>query len=54
MFARKLGRLAGLVFVLTVVFGGVGAAAANAAEPQPQAARSTDSSHTLNIGTEWE
>jgi hypothetical protein len=26
MFARKLGRLAGLVFVLVFAFGGVGAA----------------------------
>jgi hypothetical protein len=28
MSARKLGRLAGLVFVLAAVFGGVGAASA--------------------------
>jgi hypothetical protein len=28
MFARKLGRLAGLVFVLAAVFGGIGAASA--------------------------
>jgi hypothetical protein len=27
MFARKLGRLSGLVFVLVFAFGGVGAAA---------------------------
>ena len=26
MFARRLGRVAGLVFVLAVVFGGAGAA----------------------------
>jgi hypothetical protein len=30
MSARKLSRLAGLVFVLTAVFGGVGAASASA------------------------
>ncbi len=29
MSARKLSRLAGLVFVLTAVFGGVGAASAS-------------------------
>ena len=28
MSARKLGRLAGLVFVLAAVFGGIGAASA--------------------------
>ena len=32
MFARKLGRVAGLVLVLAVVFGGVGVAAGGAAE----------------------
>ncbi|WP_433374301.1 hypothetical protein ACQPZX_03655 [Actinoplanes sp. CA-142083] len=32
MSARKLGRLAGLVLALAVVFGGVGVAAANAGE----------------------
>jgi hypothetical protein len=32
MFARKLGRVAGLVLVLAVVFGGVGVAAGGAGE----------------------
>jgi len=32
MFARRLGRLAGLVFVLAVVFGGVGAASVDSGE----------------------
>ena len=32
MFAKKLGRIARLVLVLAVVFGGVGVAAGGAAE----------------------
>jgi hypothetical protein len=32
MFARKLGRVAGLVLVLAVVFGGVGVAAGGTVE----------------------
>lgn len=32
MFARRLGRTAGLVFVLAVVFGGVGATSVDKGE----------------------
>jgi len=32
MFAKKLGRIAGLVLALAVIFGGVGAAAGGADE----------------------
>jgi hypothetical protein len=38
MSARKLGRLAGLVFVLAVVFGGVGATAGADRSGAPTAA----------------
>ncbi len=47
MFARKLGRVAGLVLVLAVVFGGVGAAAGNADE-----SKSAVQFSTLSI--EWD
>ena len=46
MFAKKLGRVARLVLVLAVVFGGVGVAAGGAAEvhhtASPFGALSTD------------
>ena len=40
MSARKLGRLAGFVFVLAAVFGGVGAAQRGRASTRPAAADS--------------
>jgi hypothetical protein len=43
MFARKLGRVAGLVLALAVVFGGVGVAAGSAAK-----ARAPSGHHPLS------
>ncbi len=54
MLARKLGRLAGLVFVLSVVFGGIGAASAHEASADTGATQSTDSSYSTNKITEWD
>lgn len=57
MYARKLGRFAGLVFVLAVLFGGAGAAAADTGGPTTSnaaPARTSGAAHTSSFGTEWE
>ena len=48
MFAKKLGRIAGFVLVLSVVFGGAGAAHADAGDKYRASAQTT------SIGTDWE
>jgi hypothetical protein len=51
MSARKLGRVAGLVFVLAAIFGGIGAAAAG---PETGgSAAVTSAIQTLRIETTW-
>jgi len=58
MSARKLGRFAGLVFVLAVVFGAVGAVsveharAGNVADVQAQAASVAGQNSSLTL--EWD
>ena len=58
MSARKLGRFAGLVFVLAVVFGAVGAVSVeharggNAASVAAQ--DTTFASQTTNLTIEWD
>jgi hypothetical protein len=47
MSARKLSRLAGLVFVLAAIFGGVGAASAVAEHETGGAAATTATQLTL-------
>ncbi|MBU2668615.1 hypothetical protein KOI35_34405 [Actinoplanes bogorensis] len=56
MFARKLGRLAGLVFVLAAAFGGVAAVSAHdATESNAAAARSANSGPVQSsLGIEWD
>ncbi|MBB4695388.1 hypothetical protein [Paractinoplanes abujensis] len=57
MIARKLGRFAGLVFVLAAVFGGVAAVATSDADGLNSAAARTYNSgpvQTTNGGLEWE
>jgi len=51
MSARKLGRLAGLVFVLAAIFGGVGAATAG----HEIGGSTTDTSavHVLRFESTW-
>jgi hypothetical protein len=49
MFARKLGRIAGFVLVLSVVFGGAGAAHADASD-----ARRASAQTTASLGTDWD
>ncbi|MCY1137787.1 hypothetical protein OWR29_07235 [Actinoplanes sp. Pm04-4] len=56
MFARKLGRVAGLVFVLAAVFGGVAVSASGAEADSTAADRSSYSAptQTANFGVEWD
>ena len=57
MFARKLGRLAGLVFVLVAVFGGVGAASASTTGADDGTTSTTTTAgpvQTTNTGLEWD
>jgi hypothetical protein len=49
MSARKLGRLAGLVFVLAAVFGGIGAASA----AQHETGGSTSAIQMTNLEIIW-
>jgi hypothetical protein len=56
MSARKLGRLAGLVFVLAAVFGGVAAATAGAqheAGGSTPVVTSADAIQMRNLETVW-
>ena len=46
MSARKLGRLAGLVFVLAAVFGGVNAAAYGAAHSDEATSTTAQGAHS--------
>ena len=48
MFAKKLGRIAGFVLVLSVVFGGAGAALADAGDKKLATVQ------TANIVTDWD
>jgi hypothetical protein len=52
MSARKLGRLAGLVFVLAAVFGGIGAASAAQHEAGGSSAV-TSAIQMTNLETIW-
>jgi len=55
MFAKKLGRVAGLVLALAVVFGGVGMAAGHADEST--AGHANESSSAVEFSTlvvEWD
>lgn len=57
MSARKLGRFAGLVFVLAVVFGGVSAVSASASEGDSMAAAHTNHSgpaQSSSLGLDWD
>jgi hypothetical protein len=56
MFARKLGRFAGLVFVLGAVFGGVAAVSANNADGSAVAAAHTANSGPVQttMGVDWD
>jgi hypothetical protein len=58
MSARKLGRFAGLVFVLAVVFGAVGAVSvehARAGNVASVAAQNADlASQSTNLTIEWD
>jgi hypothetical protein len=51
MSARKLGRLAGLVFVLAAIFGGIGAATAG--HDAGGSAADTSAIHVLSLETVW-
>jgi hypothetical protein len=51
MSARKLGRLAGLVFVLATIFGGIGAATGGHEAGGPAA--ETSAIHVLQLETVW-
>jgi hypothetical protein len=51
MSARKLGRLAGLVFVLAAIFGGISAATAGPEAGGPAAV--TSAVHLLRFETTW-
>jgi len=51
MSARKLGRFAGLVFVLAAIFGGVGAA--TAAHEAGGSAAEISAVHVLSFETVW-
>jgi hypothetical protein len=48
MFARKLGRFAGLVLVLAVVFGGIGVATSGSADDGKSAVQFS------SLVVEWE
>jgi hypothetical protein len=52
MFAKKLGRVAGLVLALAVVFGGVGIAAGHAHESKSHESKSAVQYSTLI--NEWD
>lgn len=52
MSARKLSRLAGLVFVLAVIFGGVGAASVEGGHAS--AANSEAADMTTSLIIEWD
>ncbi|MFI6076020.1 hypothetical protein ACIA5C_31160 [Actinoplanes sp. NPDC051343] len=58
MSARKLGRFAGLVFVLAVVFGAVGAVSvehARAVTGASTAAQSVNAAaQSVNVSVEWD
>ncbi|HEY7272204.1 MAG TPA: hypothetical protein VH502_05680 [Actinoplanes sp.] len=51
MSARKLGRLAGLVFVLVTIFGGIGAATAG--HEAGGSAAGTNAFHLLQFESTW-
>jgi hypothetical protein len=51
MSARKLGRLAGLVFVLAAVFGGIGAATVG--NEAGGSAAATSAIHLLQFESTW-
>ena len=51
MSARKLGRLAGLVFVLATIFGGIGAATAG--NEAGGSAAATSAIHLLQFESTW-
>ena len=51
MSARKLGRLAGLVFVLAAIFGGAGAATAGHEVGGPAVV--TSAIQLVNLETSW-
>jgi len=51
MSARKLGRFAGLVFVLAVVFGAVGAVSVEHAHAVTGASAAAQS---VNLSVEWD
>jgi len=51
MSARKLGGLAGLVFVLAVVFGGVGAAASSG---EQTSTAGSEAVYTTDLVVEWD
>lgn len=54
MSARKLSRLAGLVFVLTVVFGGAGAASASIGHETADSSVAVEASASMRlIETVW-
>jgi hypothetical protein len=53
MFAKKLGRVAGLVLALAVVFGGVGMAAGHANESTGHATESSAVQFSTLIN-EWD
>jgi hypothetical protein len=54
MSARKLGRFAGLVFVLAVVFGGLGAASIDHAHTAPAATATVFVPMAANTQIDWD
>jgi|tagenome__1003787_1003787.scaffolds.fasta_scaffold20940156_5 hypothetical protein len=54
MSARKLGRLAGLVFVLAAVFGGVGVATHDAQHESGGAASAVVAIRKVTLETVWQ
>jgi hypothetical protein len=54
MSARKLGRFAGLVFVLAVVFGAVGAASTDHAHTVPTASTVSAVPMATDLTIDWD